>query len=290
LKNYKEMFDEKLKEILSQYNTPVWIAEGMQYACLQGGKRIRPQLLFMTLSLLGKDMKLGLPFAVALEMIHSYSLVHDDLPAMDNDDYRRGQLTTHKKFGEANGILIGDALLTNAFSVMVRGSMGKVPAEKILEIVALFSEYAGVDGMIGGQAMDVAYEGRQISYKTLQFIHEHKTGRLLLLPILVACILGDASLEQRSALEIYGKKIGLAFQIKDDILDVEGSFEELGKAIRSDEKLRKSTYPSIFGLERSKEMLKEALEEARVALEKVFSKEALQEFLELTKFMEKRTK
>lgn len=284
------MFDEKLKEILSQYNTPVWIAEGMQYACLQGGKRIRPQLLFMTLSLLGKDMKLGLPFAVALEMIHSYSLVHDDLPAMDNDDYRRGQLTTHKKFGEANGILIGDALLTNAFSVMVRGSMGKVPAEKILEIVALFSEYAGVDGMIGGQAMDVAYEGRQISYKTLQFIHEHKTGRLLLLPILVACILGDASLEQRSALEIYGKKIGLAFQIKDDILDVEGSFEELGKAIRSDEKLRKSTYPSIFGLERSKEMLKEALEEARVALEKVFSKEALQEFLELTKFMEKRTK
>ena len=290
MKNYKEMFDEKLKEILSQYNTPVWIAEGMQYACLQGGKRIRPQLLFMTLSLLGKDMKLGLPFAVALEMIHSYSLVHDDLPAMDNDDYRRGQLTTHKKFGEANGILIGDALLTNAFSVMVRGSMGKVPAEKILEIVALFSEYAGVDGMIGGQAMDVAYEGRQISYKTLQFIHEHKTGRLLLLPILVACILGDASLEQRSALEIYGKKIGLAFQIKDDILDVEGSFEELGKAIRSDEKLRKSTYPSIFGLERSKEMLKEALEEARVALEKVFSKEALQEFLELTKFMEKRTK
>ena len=213
------------------------MAEGMQYACLQGGKRIRPQLLFMTLSLLGKERDLGFPFAAALEMIHSYSLVHDDLPAMDNDDYRRGQLTTHKKFGEANGILIGDALLTNAFSVMIRGSMGKVAAEKILEIVALFSEYAGIDGMIGGQAMDVAYAGKQISYKTLTFIHEHKTGRLLLLPILVACILGDASLEQREALESYGKKIGLAFQIKDDILDVEGSFEELGKAVKSDEKL-----------------------------------------------------
>ncbi|KXA13509.1 putative geranyltranstransferase [Fusobacterium equinum] len=290
MKNYREYFNKRFGEVLTQYNTPVWMAEGMQYACLQGGKRIRPQLLFMTLSLLGKERDLGFPFAAALEMIHSYSLVHDDLPAMDNDDYRRGQLTTHKKFGEANGILIGDALLTNAFSVMIRGSMGKVAAEKILEIVALFSEYAGIDGMIGGQAMDVAYAGKQISYKTLTFIHEHKTGRLLLLPILVACILGDASLEQREALESYGKKIGLAFQIKDDILDVEGSFEELGKAVKSDEKLNKSTYPSIFGLEKSKELLTETLQEARLALEKVFKKEELEEFFELTEFMEKRTK
>ncbi|MDY6173391.1 MAG: farnesyl diphosphate synthase [Fusobacterium necrophorum] len=290
MRNYREYFNEKLEEILAQYNTPVWIAEGMQYACLQGGKRIRPQLLFMSLALLGKEIALGLPFALALEMIHSYSLVHDDLPAMDNDEYRRGQLTTHKKFGEANAILIGDALLTNAFSVMVRGSMGKVSSEKILEIVALFSEYAGVDGMIGGQAMDVAYEGKQISYKTLSFIHEHKTGRLLLLPILVACILGDASLEQRKALEIYGRNIGLAFQIKDDILDVEGDFAQMGKAVKSDEKLQKPTYPSIFGLEKSKEMLAESLREARKALEEVFTEEDLQEFLELTEFMEKRTK
>ncbi len=290
MRNYREYFNEKLEEILAQYNTPVWIAEGMQYACLQGGKRIRPQLLFMSLALLGKEIALGLPFALALEMIHSYSLVHDDLPAMDNDEYRRGQLTTHKKFGEANAILIGDALLTNAFSVMVRGSMGKVSSEKILEIVALFSEYAGVDGMIGGQAMDVAYEGKQISYKTLSFIHEHKTERLLLLPILVACILGDASLEQRKALEIYGRNIGLAFQIKDDILDVEGDFAQMGKTAKSDEKLQKSTYPSIFGLEKSKEMLAESLREARKALEEVFTKEDLQEFLELTEFMEKRTK
>lgn len=290
MRNYREYFNEKLEEILAQYNTPVWIAEGMQYACLQGGKRIRPQLLFMSLALLGKEIALGLPFALALEMIHSYSLVHDDLPAMDNDEYRRGQLTTHKKFGEANAILIGDALLTNAFSVMVRGSMGKVSSEKILEIVALFSEYAGVDGMIGGQAMDVAYEGKQISYKTFSFIHEHKTGRLLLLPILVACILGDASLEQRKALEIYGRNIGLAFQIKDDILDVEGDFTQMGKAVKSDEKLQKSTYPSIFGLEKSKEMLTESLREARKALEEVFTEEDLQEFLELTEFMEKRTK
>ena len=124
----------------------------------------------------------------------------------------------------------------------------------------------------------------------MTFIHEHKTGRLLLLPILVACILGDASLEQREALESYGKKIGLAFQIKDDILDVEGSFEELGKAVKSDEKLNKSTYPSIFGLEKSKELLTETLQEARLALEKVFKKEELEEFFELTEFMEKRTK
>jgi len=290
LKNYREYFNKKLEEILTQYDTPVWIAEGMQYACLQGGKRIRPQLLFMTLSLLEQDLDLGFPFAAALEMIHSYSLVHDDLPAMDNDEYRRGQLTTHKKFGEANAILIGDALLTNAFSVMVRGSIGKVSSEKILEIVALFSEYAGVGGMIGGQAMDVAYEGRSTSYTTVRFIHEHKTGKLLLLPILVACILGDASLEQRNALEIYGRKIGLAFQIKDDILDVEGSFAQMGKAVKSDEKLKKSTYPSIFGVEKSKEMLAESLREARMALKEVFPKEALQEFLELTEFMEKRTR
>lgn len=273
---------------LSKFHSPEVIAEGMKYSCLQGGKYIRPRLLFMALDLLGVELSLGIPFANALEMIHTYSLIHDDLPAMDNDDYRRGSLTSHKKFGEANAILIGDALLSNAFSVMIRGAKGSIPAEDLLEIVALYSEYSGIDGMIAGQTMDIASEGKKISLKTLEYIHEHKTGKLLVLPLEVAGIIAKATEEEREALRNYGQKIGLAFQMKDDILDVEGNFEDLGKATGSDAKSEKSTYPSILGLEESKELLGRFLEEARASLRKVFPEEKLEDFLELTDFMEKR--
>lgn len=288
MKNYREFFEKHFQEELSKFKNPEIIAEGMRYSCLQGGKRIRPCLLFMSLELLGVDLSLGIPFANALEMIHTYSLIHDDLPAIDNDDYRRGNLTSHKKFGEANAILIGDALLTNAFSVMIRGAQGRVFSENILEIVAKYSEYAGIEGMIGGQTIDIASEGKAISLETLQYIHEHKTGKLLLLPLETACILANASKEEKEALRTYGEKIGLAFQIKDDILDIEGSFEELGKNIGSDTILQKSTYPSLLGLEESKKLLRETLEEARESLRKVFPEEKIKEFMELTDFMEKR--
>lgn len=288
LKNYKEYFERHFQEELSKFHSPEVIAEGMRYSCLQGGKRIRPCLLFMSLEVLGADVSLGIPFANALEMIHSYSLIHDDLPAMDNDDYRRGKLTSHKKFGESNAILIGDALLTNAFSVMIRGAQGRVPAEDLLEIVALYSEYSGIEGMIAGQTVDMESEGKQISLEELEYIHEHKTGKLLLLPIEVACILAKASEEERKALRSYGEKIGFAFQIKDDILDVEGNFEELGKSTGSDAKSEKSTYPSLLGLKESKELLKMELEEARACLRAVFPEEKIADFIELTEFMEKR--
>lgn len=288
LKNYKEYFAIHFQEELSKFHGPEVIVEGMKYSCLQGGKCIRPRLLFMALELLGGEVSLGIPFANALEMIHTYSLIHDDLPAMDNDDYRRGNLTTHKKFGEANAILIGDALLSNSFSVMIRGAQRSIPAEDLLEIVALYSEYAGIGGMIAGQTMDIASEGKKISLETLEYIHEHKTGKLLLLPIEVACIIAKASEEEREALRNYGQKIGLAFQVKDDILDVEGSFKDLGKATGSDTKAKKSTYPSLLGLKESKELLERVLEEARASLRKVFPEEKLKDFLELTDFMEKR--
>lgn len=288
MKRYKEEFEQYFRRVLERYQAPHEIAEGMRYACLQGGKRLRPSLLLACLDLLGEDRELGLPFAAALEMIHSYSLVHDDLPVMDNDDFRRGQPTTHKKFGEANAILIGDALLSNAFALMIRESQGKIEAKTVLEIVALYSEYSGIDGMIGGQAVDIASEGKKISLESLEYIHRHKTGKLLLLPIQVACLLAKASLEQEKALLAFGEDLGLSFQIKDDILDEEGSFEELGKPVGSDKKLNKSTYPSLLGLEESKKRLHESLERAKKAILSVFSEEKATVFMELLDCMETR--
>ena len=251
LKEKKVLVENTINEYLSEFTYPVQIAEGMKYAVLNGGKRIRPILVLMVLDLLGKDEKLGLPSGAALEMIHSYSLVHDDLPALDNDDYRRGKLTTHKKFGEAEGILIGDALLTHAFNVLTEKNKD-ISAEKIVEIVKLTSSYAGINGMIGGQMIDIESEGKKVSMETLKYIHKNKTGKLLRLPVEMGCIIGDASKEIREKLEEYADLIGLAFQIKDDILDVEGDFEKLGKPIGSDAESEKSTYPSMIGMAESK--------------------------------------
>lgn len=288
LKEKKELIEKTIDSYLGEFSYPHVIAEGMRYAVLNGGKRIRPVLILMTLDILGKDETLGLPSGAALEMIHSYSLVHDDLPALDNDDYRRGKLTTHKKFGEAEGILIGDSLLTHAFNVLTEKNEGVISDKKIVEIVKLTSSYAGINGMIGGQTVDVESEGKKVDMETLKYIHKNKTGKLLRLPIEIGCVIGDASKEIREKLEEYADLIGLAFQIKDDILDVEGDFEKLGKPVGSDAELEKSTYPSLIGMEESKKLLDETLEKAKKIIADNFSEEKGKILIELADFIGKR--
>lgn len=287
MKEKRQVIDEVLEEYLDRIKYPVVIAEGMKYSVLNGGKRLRPLLLLMTLEALGKDEKDGYATAAAIEMIHSYSLVHDDLPALDNDDYRRGKPTTHKKYGEAEAILIGDALLTHSFNLASAGN-GHLSGEKIAKLIAKISEYAGVLGMIGGQMIDIESEGKEIELPTLQYIHTHKTGMLIKLPVESACIIGEASEETTEKLVRYAELIGLTFQIKDDILDIEGDFEKIGKPVGSDEELKKSTYPQIFGMEKTKEILDEKTEKAKTLAVEALGEEKARLFVELADFIAKR--
>ena len=285
----KKLVEDGIDKYLRELTYPEVIAEGMKYAVLNGGKRLRPILLFMTLDILGCEREKGLATASAIEMIHSYSLVHDDLPALDNDDYRRGKLTTHKKFGEAEGILIGDALLTHAFYVLTEKN-SHLSADKIVEIVKLTSSYAGINGMIGGQMVDIASEGKKIDLETLRYMHAHKTGKLIKLPVEVACVIADASIEDREVLTKYSELIGLAFQIKDDILDIEGDFETIGKPVGSDLEHDKSTYPSILGMAESKKLLSETIEEAKSIIRARFGEERSKTLLDLADYIGNRDK
>lgn len=289
LKEGQKFVEQGITQYLDELTYPQVIAEGMKYAVLNGGKRLRPILLFMTLDILGCDRLKGIPTATAIEMIHSYSLVHDDLPALDNDDYRRGKLTTHKKFGEAEAILIGDALLTHAFYVIAQKNSFLNPSQ-IVEIVKLTSEYAGINGMIGGQMVDIASEGKKIDIETLKYMHSHKTGKLLKLPVECGAIIGNATELEKNSLIKYSELIGLAFQIKDDILDIEGTFEEIGKPVGSDLTLEKSTYPSIIGLEESKKLLHETVENAKDIIIKAFGEDRGKWLLALADYIETRNK
>lgn len=290
LKEKTSYFEQELKKELAELNYPQTISKGMEYALLNGGKRLRPLLLFITLELLNQKIEKGIKSAIALEMIHSYSLVHDDLPALDNDDYRRGKLTTHKVFGEAQGILIGDSLLTHAFYLLSYKNIKLLSAEQIVNIISKVSEYAGIKGMIGGQMVDIESENKQIDFETLKYIHSHKTGKLLKLPIEIACIISNADEDEREILENYADLIGLAFQVKDDILDVEGTFEELGKPIGSDENLHKATYPSMLGMDKSKEILGETIKKARAMIENKFGEERGKILILLADYIKNRKK
>ena len=292
LKAYLSQNNEILIRTIEEYSKeikyPEVISEGMRYSLLNGGKRIRPNLLLMTLDLLGKKIENGIPTAVAIEMIHTYSLVHDDLPAMDNDDYRRGQLTTHKKYGEANGILIGDSLLTHAFYILTDKNENIISYEKIFNIIKKTADYAGINGMIGGQTVDIESEGKIINFETLKYIHTNKTGKLLKLPVECACIIGDAEEDEYTVLEKFAELIGIAFQIKDDILDIEGDFEKLGKPVGSDIEQEKSTYPSILGMEKSKNLLEETVKNAKKILIDKFGEEKSKIFCELADYIKDR--
>lgn len=287
LKSKAETVEKGINSYLNELAYPEVISEGMKYSVLNGGKRIRPVLLMMVLELLGESEDKGMATAAAIEMIHSYSLVHDDLPALDNDDYRRGKLTTHKKFGEAEAILIGDALLTHAFFIIANKSMNLISADKIVKLIEKTSVAAGINGMIGGQMIDIDSEGKRIELPTLQYIHTHKTGKMLKLPVEAGIIIAGASEKEAEVLNEYAELIGLAFQIKDDILDIEGEFEKIGKPVASDLKLEKSTYPSIFGLEESKKILAEKVERATTIMREEFGDKS-ERFVELAKYIAER--
>lgn len=292
MKNYldkmQKRVEKKLLEYLEEVHYPPVMKEGMKYALLNGGKRLRPVLHYMTLELLGVEMSKGDAVASAIEMIHSYSLVHDDLPALDNDDYRRGKLTTHKIYGEANGILVGDALLTYAFYIVASKSK-EIEADKLVKIIELIGKYAGVQGMIGGQVVDIESEGKIVDLPTLQYIHTHKTGMMIRLPIEAGAVLAGVEGSKKEALIRYADLIGLAFQIKDDLLDIEGTFEDIGKPVGSDLKLEKSTYPAIFGIEKTKVMLDEKISEAKKIIVENFP-ENNKYFLELADYIGNRKK
>ena len=290
LKEKTDFFETELKKELKELSYPETIANGMEYAILNGGKRLRPFLLFATLELLNEDINKGVKSAIALEMIHSYSLVHDDLPALDNDDYRRGKLTTHKVFGEAEGILIGDSLLTYAFYVLSQKNLELLSSKQIVNIISKTSEYAGINGMIGGQMIDIESENKKIDLETLKYIHSHKTGKLIKLPIEIACIIANVEKDKREVLEEYADLIGLAFQVKDDILDVEGTFEDLGKPVGSDVDLHKATYPSILGMEESKKILNDTVEKAKEIIKNKFGDEKGKILISLADFIKERNK
>ena len=290
LKEKTDFFETELKKELEELSYPETIAKGMEYAILNGGKRLRPFLLFATLELLNEDINKGVKSAIALEMIHSYSLVHDDLPALDNDDYRRGKLTTHKVFGEAEGILIGDSLLTYAFYVLSQKNLELLSSKQIVNIISKTSEYAGINGMIGGQMIDIESENKKIDLETLKYIHSHKTGKLIKLPIEIACIIANVEKDKKEVLEEYADLIGLAFQVKDDILDVEGTFEDLGKPVGSDVDLHKATYPSILGMEESKKILNNTVEKAKQIIKNKFGEEKGKILISLADFIKDRNK
>jgi geranylgeranyl diphosphate synthase type II len=264
LANKRAVIDKALKLYLPKPEKPAGeLFEAMKYSLFAGGKRLRPILCVASSEAVGGNEEDVLPVACALEMIHTYSLIHDDLPAMDNDDMRRGKPTSHKVYGEALAILAGDALLTEAFNLISTLDInGEKAGEVIQKIVALIASAAGPNGMVGGQAVDMAIAGKQVEASTIEFMHAHKTGALIAASVSSGAILGGASKNQLESLDRYGRKIGLAFQVSDDILDIEGDSEEMGKVVGVDARMGKNTYPSIYGLEKSKEMLRGLIDEA----------------------------
>lgn len=244
---------------------PTALHTAMRYSLMAKGKRIRPLLCIAGAEAVGGNAESVLPMACALEMLHTFSLIHDDLPAMDNDDYRRGVLTSHKQFGEAIAILAGDALQTLAFSTIAAYQTASDPAN-ILRALRLFAEASGSIGMAGGQVDDIFHEGKPVTLEVLHHIHARKTGALLNASILSGAILSNATPDQEAALHTYGNHIGVAFQIVDDILDVTGDDAKLGKPTGSDVKKDKATYPKLVGLETSARLACEASESAIDAL------------------------
>jgi geranylgeranyl diphosphate synthase type II len=261
LKGKKRVIDAALEKIIpKETDFPQSLYKAMRYALFPGGKRIRPILAIAAYEAVGGGGNGILPFACALELIHTYSLIHDDLPALDNDDYRRGRPTTHKVFGEAMAILAGDALLTEAFRLMSKeGLGGGVDSRDAIEAIKEISRAAGSAGMIAGQVVDIESEGKKVELPILEFIHTHKTGSLILVCVRAGGRLGRARDVEMDALTRYGKAIGLAFQITDDILDVEGSRALMGRAPGVDIARNKITYPALLGLKESKRRYKELI-------------------------------
>lgn len=249
--NYIKLIEQKLDEFLPvKYPQEIW--ESMRYSLLAGGKRLRPILCLETCKVLCGSYEQAIPTACAIEMLHTQSLIHDDLPCMDNDDYRRGKLTNHKKFSESTAVLAGDALLSFAPQIIIQKTPESVAAQTVLKVLEEFLVSAGAEKLIAGQVVDIDSEGKQIDKKTLTFIHENKTGALFKLSIRAGAILGNADEKTIQALTMFAEKLGLAFQIMDDILDVTSTLEELGKTPGKDALEEKATYVSLYGLDEAK--------------------------------------
>ncbi|MCC5602648.1 geranylgeranyl diphosphate synthase CrtE [Nostoc favosum] len=247
---------------------PEKIYEAMRYSLLAGGKRVRPILCLATCEMIGGTIEMAMPTACAVEMMHTMSLIHDDLPAMDNDDYRRGKLTNHKVYGEDVAILAGDGLLALAFEFVAIQTPQSVNRELVLQVIARLGRALGAAGLVGGQVVDLESEGKSdISLETLNFIHQHKTAALLEACVVCGGIIAGASSEDVQRLTRYAQNIGLAFQIIDDILDITSTQEQLGKTAGKDQKAQKVTYPSLWGLEESRSKAQELVKAACAELE-----------------------
>jgi geranylgeranyl diphosphate synthase type II len=268
LADRKAVIDRALADYLpGEESCPEVIFRAVRYSVLAGGKRLRPILCLAAAEAVGGKCGPILPVACALELIHTYSLIHDDLPAMDNDDYRRGRPTSHKVFGEDIAILAGDALLTEAFRLMTRRNlMPGMPPDRLLEAIGEIAEAAGFFGMVGGQVLDVRSEGEKADPDTLHRIHRMKTGAMIRVSLRAGAILAGASDEQIASLTNYGEHIGLAFQIVDDILNVEGDRAILGKETGSDEARGKVTFPALLGVEESRTRVAALIREALYSL------------------------
>ena len=267
-KAYLAKAKAKVEEALDQSlrpERPESLREAMRYSLLAGGKRLRPILCLAACELAGGDAAQAMPTAVALEMIHTMSLIHDDLPAMDDDDLRRGRPTNHKVYGEAVAILAGDALLTRAFEMVALRSPGIQP-ERLLNVVGELSLVAGAPGLVGGQVVDLESEGQDVDLETLEYIHLHKTGALLSACVITGAMIGGADDALIKALRTYARGIGLAFQIIDDILDITASSEVLGKTAGKDLVADKTTYPKLLGLEESRKRAADLVREAKEIL------------------------
>ena len=246
------------------------MAQAMNYSVLAGGKRLRPMLILETSRMFGGEDKLAYPFMAAMEMIHTHSLVHDDLPALDNDDYRRGRLTTHKVYGEAMGVLSGVALLNYAYEVMLTAfdlAEDEETRARVIKALKAMARKTGLCGMLGGQSVDVENDGKPMSREMIDYIYENKTSALIEASMMAGAILGGASAEEVAVVEKAASGIGLAFQIQDDILDVTSTAEELGKPIHSDEKNHKTTYVTLMGIHKASQQVAELSEEAVKLLE-----------------------
>jgi geranylgeranyl diphosphate synthase type II len=285
MENWNQLVDDALDGYMKTNDGPgANINNAMKYSLMAGGKRLRPILSIAVYEMLGGDKNDVIPYACAIEMIHTYSLIHDDLPAMDNDDYRRGIPTSHKVFGEAMAILAGDGLLNAAFELMLSASgMAGDNLHTRIKAMGVIARSAGAEGMIRGQVVDIESEGAIISRETLEYMHRCKTGALIKAPVLASALLSGASDEEYKLLENYAENIGLAFQIKDDIMDVKGSLEQMGKSSGSDAAAGKSTYVTLFGIEEAEVLLESAIKSAVDALrsfgEKAWFLKELAEFI-----------
>ena len=275
LEERKKLIDSALESFLpSEDNYPEKIYQAVRYSVFAGGKRLRPILLLASYELFKNQIKPAIPFACALEMIHTYSLIHDDLPAMDDDDFRRGKPTCHKVFGEAVAILAGDALLTQAFGLMAEaGLKSKLNPKVVLKVVSEIAYSAGISGMISGQVLDIEKQGKMYDARELEFIHSHKTGALIRAGLVSGALLAGAKSKEIKALSEFGLRVGLAFQIVDDILDIKGG-EKLGKEKGRDQRLEKATYPRLIGLNNSEKKAERLVKQA-VRYLKIFKDRAL---------------